>query len=218
MKEIYRELKIVSEILSRNGVELTENVYLTDNVKFIDGFNELKKSADKKIIGYHGFDLRGTQKKRISINRIEIFKQITKVSECENLASQIFASSEEILNSNKNKENSNIANELSVFCSNYHPFDFYKFYEKRTENKINCSYLKNGEIERESFNVGNLTFFVVDNLNTKIDFVDNNGKNRRIDRKYNEDFSNSFVFEGKTIIFEFSGKSHYKSLFEMLDY
>lgn len=202
-----------------------DNVYFTHSEEIFNEFYSLIRFSEHKVVGYHAFDLRGSEKIKISINKIDVFKQLTRLSTCEDLAKHIYHNREEIENaiildrkfSGVKILKSSLKNELEVFCSNYHPFDFYKFYEKRTENKISFSCLKSGVIERETFNVGNMTLFLIDE-NIKIELTEKNGINKRIDRKYDEDYSNWFEYKNKKIIFEFSGKSHYKSLFEMLGY
>lgn len=202
------------------------NVYFTNSEEIFNEFYSLIIFSEHKVVGYHAFDLRGSEKIKISINRIDVFKQLTRLSTCEDLAKHIYNFSEEIENNIRTTRSKNgitvikkisLKNELEVFCSNYHPFDFYKFYEKRTENKISFSCLKSGVIEREAFNVGNMTLFLID-TNANIELTDKNGTNKRVDRKYDEYYSNWFEYKNKKIIFEFSGKSHYKSLFEMLRY
>lgn len=205
----------------------SDNVYFTHSEEIFYEFYSLIKFSKHKVVGYHAFDLRGSEKIKISINRIDVFKQLTRLSTCEDLAKHIYHNSEEIEKTIiterehapiiRESNSMKLKVELEVFCSNYHPFDFYKFYERRTENKISFSCLKSGVIERETFNVGNMTLFLIDN-NSSIELKDKKGTNKRIDRKYDENYSNWFEYKGKQIIFEFSGKSHYKSLFEMLGY
>lgn len=193
-----------------------ENVHFTDSSGVFEYFSSILKLSEKKPFGYHAIDLRGAERIKISVNRIEVFKQLTRLSMCEEIAKHIYHNSEEIRKENEAK--SDLKTELEVFCSNYHPFDFYKFYEKRTENKISFSCLRNGVVERETFNVGNLTLFLIDDIDAFIEIADKNGSNKRVDRKFDERTSNCFEYKSKKIIFEFSGKSHYKSLFELLEY
>ena len=213
----YKQLKDLIDYQTFLSIMPTNsrNVFLTDSEEIFGQISSLIAKSDKKIIGYHAINLLNAERFKISINRIEVFKQLKALSICEELARHIYANSEEIEKSNRKKNN--LKNELEVFCSNYHPFDFYKFYEKRTENKISCSMLKHGIAQRETFNIGNFTLFLCENI-YGVDISDNFGKNKRIDRKHNEDFANTFTYKDKDYIFEFSNKPQYKSIIEMTEY
>lgn len=202
--------------------ELGYNIFFTDSPDIFREYKNIINGGGKKAFGYHAIDLQNTTRTRISVNVVSVYKLVTSLSACEKLAMRLYEVQDKLsgVDFYFDCEKHELKNQLEVFTANYHPFDFFKFYEKRQENKINysCFSSYNG-VERESFNIGKATIFLVNDIAGDLSVEINEGKTKRSDRKFDPDFCPSFIDEdGEFVIFEFSGKSHYKSLFEMLDY
>lgn len=230
---IYKILKEAKEDVKMSSFyNFRENIHLTENDYFFNRFVSTIKSFEKKPIGYKAFDLTNATKIRICVNEIMIFKSISNLSMLEKLSKHIYDNYEEILENNKKFDY--LKTQIDVFVDNYKPFDFFKFQEKRKEYKVSISYLENNEVHNISTNMGEL--LVIKLKKEQFDFVDfdfKEGKNKRVNRKFNPEYMPSFKiteFKGSIkkgefeylkeneYIFEFSNKSYYKELIDMINY
>jgi hypothetical protein len=209
--------KKLNDLIENNSFDVRlssrKEIFLTDNVDYFNKIKSLIKSSQRKIIGYHAIDLRGADRIRISSNNTSIFKQVNTLSKCEKLAKYLFENIDNV------RTQEDIKTQLEVFCLNYHPFDFFRFYEERFENKIVCSCRIENEIEKTSFNIGEYTLFLVDKISlSNIDFTEKCSTPKKINRKHNEAYSNTFEINDQVFIFEFSNKSMYRDMIEIIDY
>lgn len=220
LKEVKREIEIFS------FYDFRKSIHLIDNELFYNKFISVLKEFEKKPVGYKAFDLTNASKIRICVNEIELFKSISNLSMLEKLSKYIYDNHEEILEANKKFDY--LKTQLDVFVDNYKPFDFFKFQEKRKEYKVNISYIENNEVHKISTNLGEL--LAIKLRKEQFDFVDldvKEGKNKRVNRKYNQDYmpsfkviemNDNFGFMNKEYVFEFSNKSYYKELIDMINY
>ncbi|WP_152995895.1 hypothetical protein [Pseudomonas aeruginosa] len=230
---IYKILKEAKEDVEMSSFyNFRENIHLTENDYFFNRFVSTIKSFEKKPIGYKAFDLTNATKIRICVNEIMIFKSISNLSMIEKLSKHIYDNYEEILENNKKFDY--LKTQIDVFVDNYKPFDFFKFQEKRKEYKVSISYLENNEVRNITTNMGEL--LAIKLKKEQFDFVDfdfKEGKNKRVNRKFNPEYMPSFKiteFKGSIkkgefeylkeneYIFEFSNKSYYKELIDMINY
>lgn len=230
---IYKILKEAKEDVEMSSFyNFRENIHLTENDYFFNRFVSTIKSFEKKPIGYKAFDLTNATKIRICVNEIMIFKSISNLSMLEKLSKHIYDNYEEIIENNKRFNY--LKTQIDVFVDNYKPFDFFKFQEKRKEYKVSISYLENNEVRNITTNMGELLAIKI--KKEQFDFVDfdfKEGKNKRVNRKFNPEYMPSFKiteFKGSIkkgefeylkeneYIFEFSNKSYYKELIDMINY
>ncbi|MFG8971284.1 hypothetical protein ACG3RP_27925 [Pseudomonas aeruginosa] len=218
----YKLLKILKKKVDFYSFNtFRKNIQLIEDEDVFDELVSALKSFEKKPVGYKAFDLTNASKIRICVNEIEQFKSISNLSMLEKLSKHIFDNHEEILEANKGFDYQKT--QLDVFVDNYKPFDFFKFQEKRKEYKVNISYIENNEVYKISTNMGEL--LAIKLRKEQFNFVDldiKEGTNKRVNRKYNPDYMPSFSIieygEKKDYVFEFSNKSYYKELIDMINY
>ncbi|HCI2644039.1 TPA: hypothetical protein NOS69_000013 [Pseudomonas aeruginosa] len=231
----YKFIKYAADdIVSSSFYDFKHKIHLTDDHTAFNCFSSFIKDCETKPIGYKAFDLTNATKIRICIIETMSFKSISNLSMLERLSKHIYDNYEEILE--KNKKFDFLKTQINVFVDNYKPFDFFKFQEKRLEYKVNISYVENGESKIIKTNLGHLIAIKLRREQFDIiDFDFKEAKNKQVNRKYNTDYIPSFrlrlpnktrnlddldfkAITEKEFIFEFSNKSYYKELIDMINY
>lgn len=229
--KILKKVKEKVEIYSFN--DFCGKIHLIDNLSVFNEFQSIIETFEKKPVGYKSFNLSNATKIRICVNETRIFKPVSTLSKLETLSKYIYDNHEEVIEINHKFDF--IKTQINVFVDNYKPFDFFKFQEKRTEFKVNISYVENNETKIIKTNLGELlAIYIRREQFDCLDYDHKSAQNKQVNRKYNPEYMPSFKisnvimrkdnidplkeYRGKEYIFEFSNKSYYKELIDMINY